>query len=106
MVVALAGLLFTTMNRAMKKDEDKETECSDPNENHNTSQISIRRTDAAAAVIFFVVIPISLVFFIALATPEGKEFLSGKISEATAWLEFGNEFLNVTNEFLDLFGLR
>lgn len=106
MAVALAGLLFTTVERAMKKDEDKETELKNLNENHNPSQISIRRTDAAAAIIFFVVIPISLVFFIALATPEGKELLSEKISEATAWLEFGNEFLNVTNEFLDLFGLR
>lgn len=108
MAVVLAGLLFSNVNRAMKKDEDKdkETERHNLNENHNPSQISIRRTDAAAAIIFFVVIPISLVFFIALATPEGKELLSEKISEATTWLEFGNEFLNVTNEFLDLFGLR
>lgn len=106
MVVALAGLLFNAVDRAMKNDEDKKVELSNLNENHNPSQISVRRTDAAAAVIFFVVIPISLVFFIALATPEGKELLSGKISEATAWLEFGNEFLNVTNEFLDLFGLK
>lgn len=106
MVVVLAGLLLNAVDRAMKNDEDKKVELSNLNENHNPAQILIRRTDAAAAVIFFVVIPISLVFFIALATPEGKELLSEKISEATTWLEFGNEFLNVTNEFLDLFGLR
>ena len=106
MAVALAGLLFATVDRAMKKDEDKETELNNLYENHNPSLISVRRTDAAAAIIFFVVIPISLVFFIALATPEGKTLLSERISEATAWLEFGNEFLNVTNELLNLFGLR
>jgi len=120
-LLVLASLLITFMKWASKRDRmkfgpgdpdsrpesqrggglDKPSACKEP----LSSETSIRMEDLAILLVLFAVLPLATVFLLALFTTAGQELISKGASDLSAWLDFWNSALGITNGLLQLFGI-
>lgn len=69
------------------------------------TQQTVRMGDLIGLLFLFVVLPLGTILFPAVLTPAGIEVVSGRASDAAAWLNFWNSILEITNGLLQLFRL-
>lgn len=120
-LLVLVGLLIAFMKWAAKRDRikfgpegpssrpenpgggglDEPSDCEEPSH----SETSIRIGDLAILLVLFAVLPLAAVFLLALFTTAGQDLIAKNASDPSAWLDFWNSALGITNGLLQLFGI-
>lgn len=95
--LAVLGLIFSALKWAAKRDERLADKLK------QFTKGGIRRKDILVLLLFFAVLPLTIIFMILPSTPAGRRLFSEGISDPASLLNLWSASLEVVNGFLQLF---
>lgn len=103
-VFILLCLLTAIIKRALERDHgERPSPPPSGQPGGEEPNAAIRTKDLAVLFLVFAVIPLAVIFVLALPSPAGRNLFPEHISDLDAWLDFGKEAQNIAVSFLSAF---